>query len=250
MYPYDVNEVVMSSLFLSSLLLTLVSISGCFGTQVTSMTLGDKKKDPLEQRIENLYQGISGFGIGSDEEKSITNQGGAPTYGEITYKGLKILIDKLKLTPQDVFYDLGSGVGKVVVQVFLGSPVKKCVGVELSPTRYNHAQKVKEQLIGTPSTEKATVKKPLKKERELQCVNQNIVNADISDATVVFMCSTCFSDKLMHDITEKLAKLRKGLRVITLKELPAHPKFKLKEILTLPMTWSQETQVRIYELVG
>lgn len=236
-------------LFLSYII-ALVCIPACFGTEVISMTIGPREKDSLEQRIENLYQGISGFGIGSAEEKNIIKQGGAPTYGEITYKGLKMLTDKLKLTSQDVFYDLGSGVGKVVVQVFLDSPAKKCVGIELSPTRYNHAQKVREQLVTVQPTKKATVKKPLKKERELQFRNQNIANADFSDATVVFMCSTCFSDQFMQDLTEKLAKLRKGLRVITLKELPQHPKFKHVETYTLPMTWSKETQVRLYELVG
>jgi precorrin-6B methylase 2 len=193
--------------------------------------------NPLKQEIEKLYEGISGFGIHQKEEKNIIAQGGAPTYGEITFESLKRLTDDLKLCKDDVFYDLGSGVGKVVVQVFLDSPIKKAVGIELSITRCDHAKKVLQKL------------QTKLKDRTLEFHHQNIADASLSDATVVFMCSTCYSDDLMKKMTDKLALVKKGLRVITLKRLPQHTSFKLVKTYTLAMTWSTNASVHVYERI-
>ena len=62
------------------------------------------------------------------------------------------------------------------------------------------------------------------------------------------MCSTCFSEELMEKITKKLESLKPGLRVVTLKQLPTKSKFTLLTTLHLPMTWSENVSVYIYEL--
>jgi len=56
-----------------------------------------------------------------------------PTYGTILPAGIDRLIADLQLTPSDVFYDLGSGIGNVCTQVFAQTPVRKCVGIEQIP---------------------------------------------------------------------------------------------------------------------
>ena len=92
-----------------------------------------------KQKMEELYKDLSGFGIAQDEYKTIRESGGAPTYGEITYESTETLFDILKLTTNDVIYDLGSGVGKFIIQAYLNTTVKKAVGVELSSTRIKRA---------------------------------------------------------------------------------------------------------------
>lgn len=193
--------------------------------------------DPLKSHLDQLYDGISGFGISEQESKLICQQGGAPTYGEITYDSVKELIAKLNLTKEDVFYDLGSGVGKLVVQIFLGSPVKKSVGIELSEERYAKAQKVYATLERT---------KKIPEGRALQFCHDNILNADIHDATVVFMCSTCFSTELMQKLTEKLSTLKPALRILTLKPLPDNKWFELVKTESFPMTWSSNSPIYFY----
>ena len=96
--------------------------------------------------IEENYKDITGFGISTEDTENITNCGGAPTYGEITQDSAQALIDYLKPTAQDVFVDAGSGVGKLVVQFFFATPIKKAIGVELSQERFKKAIKVKESL--------------------------------------------------------------------------------------------------------
>ena len=171
--------------------------------------------------IENLYKDISGFGISKSECDLITNKGGAPTYGEITYDSVEMLLDDLKLTKNDVFYDLGSGVGKMVVQVYFNTPVKKSVGVELAPTRTKYAQEVKEQLDKDGLVDK---------KRKLEFHQKDILELSYTDATVVYCASTCYTEEFMQKMADVLAKGKKGLRVATLKKLPEHKKFELIKI--------------------
>lgn len=48
------------------------------------------------------------------------------------------MIDEIEITSDDVFLDLGSGVGQVVLQMAAATPCKICLGVEKAdvPSRY------------------------------------------------------------------------------------------------------------------
>ena len=189
--------------------------------------------------IDDVYTDVSGFSIAQVERQFIEDQGGNPTYGEITVESVARLLNDLNLTAKDYFFDLGSGVGKVCVQAALTTPAY-AIGIELSPTRYQDAQLIKNELI------KRNI---LTDANKLKFIEQNIVDADLSKATAIFMCSTCFSDNLMQTLINKMAQeCKNGLQVITLKDLPAHDKFKLLKNYELPMTWSQGSPVYLYQL--
>jgi precorrin-6B methylase 2 len=194
---------------------------------------------PSEEYLNFLYKAITGFGINDNEISEIKKEGGDATYGEIIYDSAKRILNDLSLTKDDIVYDLGCGIGKLVVQVYLTTPVKKSVGIELSPTRFNHAQTVKEQL---------KKRNKLKNGRILEFLNQNITKANLDDATVIYMASTCFSDELMKTLVDKLAKNKNNLRIITLKRLPKHLHFQFIKEYNLPMTWSQSVPVYLYKL--
>ncbi len=193
----------------------------------------------LNEIIDDLYIDVTGFSIGMQEREFIEDQGGNPTYGEITTESVGQLLHDLPITAHDVFFDLGSGVGKVCVQVALTTPAH-AIGIELSPSRYQGAQLIKKELIK---------RKILTNPDKLQFIEQNILNTNLSQATVILMCSTCFSDGLMETLTNKMAQeCKNGLRVITLKDLPRHEKFQRIKTYELPMSWSQASPVYLYEL--
>jgi precorrin-6B methylase 2 len=194
----------------------------------------------VAQIINDTYTDVSGFNIAQVERQFIEDQGGNPTYGEITTESVAQLLNDLHLTVKDLFFDLGSGVGKVCVQVALTTPAR-AIGVELSQTRAQGAQRIKEELL------KHNI---LTDANKLKFIEQNILNTDLSKATAIFMCSTCFSDSLMEALANKMAtECKNGLRVITLKDLPVHPQFNLVKTYELPMTWSQGSPVYLYELI-
>jgi hypothetical protein len=211
------------------------------GNALSRETIPDKntmenfKKEATKKYIDHIYNDKSGFNIKSEERSML---GGSATYGEILYESAQFLIKNTPFSKRDVFYDLGSGVGKFVVQAYLNSPVKKCVGVELSPTRYNHSKNVKKRLNDEGKIDK---------KREISFLESDFLKTDMRDATVVYMGSTCYQTQLMDGITKKLStECRKGLRVFTLKQLSQNAAFKNTKTYTLPMTWSQGSSVYEY----
>lgn len=191
--------------------------------------------------METLYQSTSGYSISRDEKASLLKQDASPVYGEITFESAQVLIDDLSLTQNDVFYDLGCGVGKFVVQVYGNSPAKKSAGIELSSTRICAAKNIKKIL---------KAKKFLTKERKLKFYEENILGADLSDATVIFMCSTCFSPTLMQGIIEKLLKLKPGLQILSLKTFHTTNRLVLIKTYALPMSWTKTTSIYRYALTA
>lgn len=201
-----------------------------------TLTLKEK-----EEKLNEFYEGISGFGIPPKEVKFIKKSGGAATYGEIKFDSAQKLLDYFKPTEKDVFYDLGSGVGKFTLHTYLGTKVKKSCGIELSGTRYELAVK---------ALNKAGKMGYFDPAREVIMLNEDIIDCDLSDATIIFMCATCYSDDLMNKIAKKLIEVGPGLRIATLREFKNQPRLKKIDSFKLPMTWSQGSPVHIYVVDG
>lgn len=198
------------------------------------------EKEPTEQLIKRIYGGVTGkiSQKERDEMEFICGEK-SPVYGEILYSSLKTIIDELALDQDDVWYDLGCGTGKVIMQVALDSPIKKAVGIELSPTRAARSQLIKDRLAKEGL---------LPKDKVVEFRSQNMLDADLDDATAVYMCSTCYPTGLMEQITQKLAQVPAAnkLRIITLKKLPDTDAFELTKEYRLPMTWSAEKGSPVY----
>jgi len=224
------------------LFLAIIASIGAYALYTHTSEQKIYSKQEAGEIINEICAEVNGYSICNEERAMIEEGGGNPTYGEITFDAVEELINEFKehLTKKDVFFDLGSGTGKVCVQVALRTPAK-AIGIELSPTRYQAAQQIKQELLN---------KKILTDKNKLQFFEQNILDADLSNASVIFLCSTCFSEELMQKLSDKIARLPKPVIVITLKELPnSDNKFKLLKRMTLPMTWSNNTSVYAYELM-
>ena len=190
--------------------------------------------------LGKLYQAVRGFSIPDAERKEIKSTGGAPTYGEILPSSVRILLSDLKLTKDDVFYDLGSGVGKVPVQVYFESPVKKSVGIEFSSTRHNLAMGVLDVLKEQDK---------LQEGRDLVFLREDIAKTDFKDATVIFIASTCFPKAFMNGLLHKIKALKPGTKILTLKDFHKPEGLKLIKTYTLPMTWTEASAVHLYQVV-
>ncbi len=197
------------------------------------------ESSPSKQMIEDAYTDISGYGIDSKELETINQSGASATYGEITPQSLAAILKEITITKDDVFYDLGSGVGKVTLQVYLETPVKKSVGVELSHTRTSSAK-----LVLSRMKDKGLIKD----DRIISFIEGDMLKVDISDATIIFMCSTCFPDAFLKQVQSKLLQGKDKITVITLKDLPPSDKFLLVKKLTLEMSWTKQSNVFIYQI--
>lgn len=196
------------------------------------------KQELINHFLSSLYKTVEGYSISPEESHLIKKCGGDPTYGEITREAVKILIDKIKPSEHDIFYDLGSGQGKMTIQMYLTTPVKKSIGIELSKNRFDASEKFKQELAGLDL---------LNPQRSLEFYNKNIADIPLHDATIVYISSLCFPKELIKKITDNIKRDNKNkLYLITLSALSDNQGFTLKEKLTLPMSWSNTSQVYIY----
>lgn len=196
-----------------------------------------KEKLSTRQIINRIYKDIEGFEIPRADEKRVRQSKGSPLYGEINYQALNKLLSFLKLRSNDIFYDLGSGVGKVITQTLLTTPVKQAVGVELSKVRHDDA------LLALKRADEfdASI------QRRVQLLNEDLLQVDLTRATVIYTCSTAFSQLFMNKMTKRLASFDHAFKLISLQDLPDHPDFKLNATLRLDMSWLRSTPVHIYQ---
>jgi hypothetical protein len=197
--------------------------------------------DQLCQDYMNaVYQGVSGFISYQPGEKEAGQEKKIfLTYGEILYPSVNKIIDCMNIDENDVFYDLGSGIGKVTLQYFLKSPVKKAVGIEASETRHNTALEV----YGIVRKEFPDL---FAGGRELNSICGNFLMQDISDATIIYTCSTCFDEELLQSIGELADRCPNLKYLATNKKIPN--KLPLTSVVDVDCTWDK-TKWHIYGIV-
>ena len=188
--------------------------------------------------IRRLYREIDVFEIPREEEKAIYASRGSPVYGELMPAAIGHLLAYLQLGESDVFYDLGSGSGKVVLQAAITAPARKCVGVELSATRVAEARKVL-QLARDRGLIRA---------RACAFRQEDIMKTYLRDATVIYTCSTAFSLRFMNMVAARIGRLGRRLRFVTLQELDERRGFERIDELRLDASWQRRTPVHIYQV--
>ena len=117
---------------------------------------------------------------------------GSSVYGELTQKGVDTILDKFKeyFNKNTIFYDLGCGLGKMVLQVGLQTDVRMSIGVEYSKERYEVAVELKKKYG----------------QDNIEFLNLNLLDLDLSMATVVYIDNTIFPVELMKKVYNKIPK--------------------------------------------
>jgi len=196
---------------------------------------------------------ISGFEIESEEKEFVEKQGGDATFGEALYESMEAIVKILQFNERDVFYDLGSGVGKFNLFVHLATKIKKNVGIELSESRHSGALAALEAFdkhsddtlcydMGDGNAESQS-------SREITFIQGDIAKVDISDATIIFVSAVCFPQKLLQTLVNIFVSIEPGLCVVSLRSLPEHPRLKLTKELLLPTSWSKSYPYFFYEVI-
>jgi hypothetical protein len=189
--------------------------------------------------INNLYKDVSGYiGYELNEKERAQKQKIFLTYGEILYPGINAMITNLDINDNDVFYDLGSGIGKVALQVFLKTSVKKACGIEASDARHRCAEKIYKSV-------KKEYSELFVKERELESIQGNFLLHPIQEATIIFCDSVCFSEEVLKDIGAILNDCSKLKHVISSKPIPLE-KLSIAKTLELECSWQVHTRCYLY----
>ena len=198
------------------------------------MTLTNREAGEL---LNEVYTGVTGF-VKVDEEKRPHNVD--YTYGELTNPGATALLSRVTLSDADVLYDLGCGIGKFVLQAFLTTRVREAVGIEFEPQRYTAAVQAKGRLL-------ATCKPSMLAGRDLKFCRADFTTCDLSDATVVYVCSTCMPESVLSEIARKLTGAHRLRHIVSLKPSSSFANL-LSNVtqISLETTWTKSTIAHVY----
>ena len=130
-----------------------------------------------------------GMCIAESEEARIAALGGGDAwkYGELTAKGFVTLASALQLGPHDVFFDAGSGLGRLVMQAARDFGVRRAIGIELSSSRHAHA-------VQSLRLESALASRVHFLEGD--CADARLWDENLSECTVIFVSNLLFDSAL------------------------------------------------------
>ncbi len=159
--------------------------------------------------LSRLYQSAHPY---ADAEK-YKKQDLSATQGEILYGSVNKLLSELRLSAEDVFYDLGSGTGRVTAQVFLNTVVKEACGIELIPELYQKSQEIAAQI----QKELPEFYGP---ERKLHFIQGDFLEISFERATVVFINSVCFNQQTLFALGKLIDGNQNIHTLLSLRPLP------------------------------
>jgi hypothetical protein len=178
-------------------------------------------------------------------------------YGEINFESLGLVFEKIKMVygmpnvgtsgsvgflqrPGGIFYDLGSGTGKVAVAAAILHNFDVCYGIETLEGLYS----VSLDTLNAYGTKGKSKMPPREKDTHCQMINGSFLKMktkDWRDADIVFANSTCYDEILMGHIAKLAQGLRKGAFFISLtKRLPSS-EFVVLEYEMYRMSWGEAT---------
>lgn len=242
----------------------------------TAMASQAEHQLAVETALRLFWRGRDGFNVAYEEELAMEQAmdpllqelgaTGLSTYGEVEPSGVRQLGRAMGLTGGSgtgspaVFMDMGSGVGKFVVQAYLEWPrVVQSVGVELSKTRAARASDAWEAMMleGDAqdlrlaaldvSTLGAAAKRtaPSGLADGVRLHQGDMLEQDISNVTHLYLASLCFSDSLMVRLAAKIST--EGVNVLCVATLLPFPSelrgFEVSGTLRANMSWTRERGV-------
>jgi hypothetical protein len=192
----------------------------------------------------------AGSGFGGDYASGVDV--GNLQYGEVTYAGMEPLYSALQLKSGDVFYDLGCGVGKLVLYVALRGQAKRSIGLEIGERRQAVAGGVCQLLSTELSNQRAGKASSLSQIEH--CAEFNVLLGDISrqrysDATVVVLTNLCMDQGVQNRTIECLMRCPSTRRIVSITPLPTHVRLKLTRTVRVSCTWAKISTWHVYDVV-
>jgi|TARA_E500000331_G_C17238155_1_gene705760 hypothetical protein len=137
---------------------------------------------------------------------------GTGLYGELTEEAVEHMISEYGdyfTNPNGVFYDMGSGTGKVVSHVALGTQLSKVCGVELDKVRFAKSTKLVSRLSFPFCTP--------------ELIHGDFFEQDYSDATVMYFDNTMWHEYFVENkkhVETLFETIKPGTLILTKEQMP------------------------------
>ena len=196
--------------------------------------------DPLyaETLFNHLYGHIDGYGVSTRARAKSALDTEKLLYGELPFVTWKEIIEFAQPKKDGVFFDLGSGTGRVVMASHLLSDFKKCVGVELLQGLHDKACEVKAEFDKNIKPQIANHVEG----RELRFDCADIFTCDLREADFIFMNHPFKESELFNQLEEKiLDELKVGSKIVTTIRILKNKRFKNLGNQTYKFSWGDST---------
>lgn len=199
--------------------------------------MGHLSLEKTKKYFKELFDQVDGraMSLKTREEKELQSK--SFVYGEVVPDSFYEIISDLDPQPGQIFYDLGSGTGKAVILAHLLWEFKRCVGIELLDSLYNASIEIQKRY---ESEIRPKVRQTVD-DREIVLIHGDILEADIRDADIVFMNSTCFQDDLMTALEKKLEEVHANVHIISLSKPLRSPWYYQYKHKMYDFSWGQAT---------
>ncbi|HBI21561.1 MAG TPA: hypothetical protein DDY37_03080 [Legionella sp.] len=176
---------------------------------------------------QQLFALVDGFSLSRDARR--TQDAMEYVYGEIDFFSFIALLSQAKLDNHTIFYDLGSGTGKAVLACAMVFDVKESHGIERFPGLHHAAISLRNALALRPDYTAAA--------KKIHFLNDDFFNANVSQATLIFINATGFFGQRWTDLSMKIEQSTQCTVVITTSKALRSKAFSIIKITTVQMSW-------------
>lgn len=171
-------------------------------------------KYPSRELLRHVIQLVYNSAVVEPDKLNQYEPFSPEVYGETSFDLVCQMIDQIEITADDVFIDLGSGVGQVVLQMAGTLPIKQCIGIERAEVPSKYSEEMDAQF-------KAWMRWFGKKYGEYHLIKGDFLADEhrekINSATIVFVNNFAFGPNVDHQLKERFADLRDGARIVSSK---------------------------------
>ena len=169
---------------------------------------------PSQELLRHVLSKVYNHSVKDPDKLNVYEPFSPEVYGETSFDLVAQMVKAIPFKSDEVFLDLGSGVGQVVLQVAASTNVKECFGIEKATTPAKYAQEM-DRLFRRWMKWHGKTFSPYRLERGDFLLEENRVK--ISEASVIFVNNFAFGPTVDHKLKQMFSALKDGTRIISSK---------------------------------
>lgn len=202
------------------------------------------------EKVDRWYETGDGSKAGTSSSKALRSIHKPTNFvsGDTNFVDFQNLLISLGLDSDEIFVDLGCGVGECVAAAAILhcrdcaniTPFKQILGVDMQKSKLLECKFLIETLCEKTYEHGKTLQLPV-----IDILEEDFLQIDWSHGSIIYACATCFTPSMFEDIVKKCLLLREGSKVIFLdKEIPSEylmKDFRPLNQIVMKTSWGQGT---------